>query len=97
MLRVVDAASVAWSRCLPEIYRTVRVPTWKVGFRSYSFYVEDYHQQYLAKNPKEYCGLKGTGRVLPETPCGFRRTERVATEKMQRMDGWGAVGRFVVA
>lgn len=25
------------------------------------FYAEDYHQQYLAKNPGGYCGLKGTG------------------------------------
>ncbi|MBN8930831.1 MAG: peptide-methionine (S)-S-oxide reductase, partial [Rhizobium pusense] len=22
---------------------------------------EDYHQQYLAKNPGGYCGLRGTG------------------------------------
>jgi len=25
------------------------------------FYAEDYHQQYLAKNPAGYCGLAGTG------------------------------------
>ncbi len=25
------------------------------------FYAEDYHQQYLAKNPSGYCGLGGTG------------------------------------
>lgn len=25
------------------------------------FYAEDYHQQYLAKNPEGYCGLGGTG------------------------------------
>jgi len=25
------------------------------------YYAEDYHQQYLAKNPGGYCGLKGTG------------------------------------
>lgn len=25
------------------------------------FYAEDYHQQYLAKNPNGYCGLRGTG------------------------------------
>jgi peptide-methionine (S)-S-oxide reductase len=24
-------------------------------------YAEDYHQQYLAKNPDGYCGLRGTG------------------------------------
>lgn len=25
------------------------------------YYAETYHQQYLAKNPQGYCGLKGTG------------------------------------
>ena len=25
------------------------------------FYAEDYHQQYLGKNPSGYCGLRGTG------------------------------------
>jgi peptide-methionine (S)-S-oxide reductase len=29
------------------------------------YYAEDYHQQYLAKNPDGYCGLKGTGVVCP--------------------------------
>jgi peptide-methionine (S)-S-oxide reductase len=36
------------------------------------YYAEDYHQQYLAKNPMGYCGLGGTGvscpiGVLPES------------------------------
>jgi peptide-methionine (S)-S-oxide reductase len=30
------------------------------------YYAEDYHQQYLAKNPNGYCGLGGTGACLPE-------------------------------
>ncbi len=29
------------------------------------WYAEDYHQQYLAKNPSGYCGLGGTGVRLP--------------------------------
>ncbi|MEO6667222.1 MAG: peptide-methionine (S)-S-oxide reductase MsrA [Nitrospiria bacterium] len=29
------------------------------------FYAEDYHQQYLAKNPGGYCGLGGTGVPCP--------------------------------
>jgi peptide-methionine (S)-S-oxide reductase len=29
------------------------------------FYAEDYHQQYLAKNPGGYCGLGGTGVECP--------------------------------
>ncbi|MCZ6782896.1 MAG: peptide-methionine (S)-S-oxide reductase MsrA [Proteobacteria bacterium] len=28
------------------------------------YYAEDYHQQYLAKNPSGYCGLGGTGVKL---------------------------------
>jgi peptide-methionine (S)-S-oxide reductase len=31
------------------------------------FYAEDYHQQYLAKNPGGYCGLGGTGVACPGT------------------------------
>jgi peptide-methionine (S)-S-oxide reductase len=29
------------------------------------FYAEDYHQQYLAKNPAGYCGVGGTGVSCP--------------------------------
>jgi peptide-methionine (S)-S-oxide reductase len=29
------------------------------------YYAEGYHQQYLAKNPDGYCGLKGTGVSCP--------------------------------
>jgi peptide-methionine (S)-S-oxide reductase len=29
------------------------------------YYAEDYHQQYLAKNPEGYCGLNGTGVACP--------------------------------
>ena len=29
------------------------------------YYAEDYHQQYLAKNPGGYCGLRGTDIKLP--------------------------------
>ena len=30
------------------------------------YYAEDYHQQYLAKNPNGYCGLGGTKVAFPE-------------------------------
>jgi peptide-methionine (S)-S-oxide reductase len=29
------------------------------------YYAEDYHQQYLAKNPGGYCGIGGTGLACP--------------------------------
>jgi peptide-methionine (S)-S-oxide reductase len=39
------------------------------------FYAEDYHQQYLAKNPGGYCGLGGTG---VEYPAGLEFAEQPA-------------------
>jgi len=32
------------------------------------YYAEDYHQQYLAKNPQGYCGIGGTGVGCPAGP-----------------------------
>ena len=32
------------------------------------YYAEDYHQQYLAKNPGGYCGVKGTGVSCATAP-----------------------------
>lgn len=34
------------------------------------YYAEDYHQQYLQKNPGGYCSMRGTGAtcILPEPP-----------------------------
>jgi len=29
------------------------------------YFAEDYHQQYLAKNPNGYCGIGGTGVTCP--------------------------------
>jgi peptide-methionine (S)-S-oxide reductase len=29
------------------------------------YYAEDYHQQYLSKNPDGYCGIGGTGVTCP--------------------------------
>ncbi len=34
------------------------------------FYAEDYHQQYLAKNPGGYCGLAGTGACYKPAEAG---------------------------
>jgi peptide-methionine (S)-S-oxide reductase len=39
------------------------------------YYAEDYHQQYLAKNPGGYCGIGGTG-----VACGGAEDRRQKTE-----------------
>ena len=36
------------------------------------FYAEEYHQQYLAKNPAGYCGIGGTGVACPMPPTAER-------------------------
>ena len=48
------AATPATARSRP---RSLDAPTF--------YYAEDYHQQYLAKNPMGYCGLGGTGVSCP--------------------------------
>ncbi len=42
------------------------------------YYAEDYHQQYLAKNPNGYCGIGGTGR---RCPVGVAQVPDAANEK----------------
>lgn len=39
--------------------------TTEVAALDHFLYAEDYHQQYLAKNPNGYCGLAGTGVTCP--------------------------------
>jgi peptide-methionine (S)-S-oxide reductase len=39
--------------------------TTEIGEAPAFFYAEDYHQQYLAKNPMGYCGIGGTGVSCP--------------------------------
>ena len=46
--------------------------TTEINPASTFYYAEDYHQQYLAKNPMGYCGLGGTG---VSCPIGVAHTE----------------------
>jgi peptide-methionine (S)-S-oxide reductase len=39
--------------------------TTEIGPAGDFFYAEEYHQQYLAKNPNGYCGIGGTGVSCP--------------------------------
>jgi len=45
---------------LPEILDLIDI--------TFMTFFEDYHQQYLHKNPWGYCGLKGTGVTCPMPP-----------------------------
>ncbi len=38
------------------------------------YYAEDYHQQYLAKNPGGYCGIGGTGVSCPASLSAARES-----------------------
>jgi peptide-methionine (S)-S-oxide reductase len=48
------------------------------------YYAESYHQQYLAKNPGGYCGLRGTGVACPNAALEPRLTGAMdaASEKL---------------
>ena len=68
---VADDAQRAVAQSTRETY-AARLPaagfgvvTTEVLIHSEFFYAEDYHQQYLAKNPLGYCGIGGTGVSCP--------------------------------
>ena len=54
-----------------EVYEKVLINrghtkiTTEIRIDQSSYPAEEYHQQYLAKNPGGYCGIKGTGCALP--------------------------------
>jgi peptide-methionine (S)-S-oxide reductase len=58
-----EASAVAYQRALARAGRG-EITTELREAPEY-FYAEEYHQQYLAKNPGGYCGLGGTGVACP--------------------------------
>ena len=61
--RLAQASGVAYQQRLAEArYGTI---TTEIAPLGHFFYAEDYHQQYLAKNPRGYCGIGGTGVSCP--------------------------------
>ncbi|NKN35345.1 peptide-methionine (S)-S-oxide reductase MsrA [Agrobacterium sp. a22-2] len=54
----------AFQAALTSAGRTSKVTTEIIPAPEF-FYAEDYHQQYLAKNPNGYCGLRGIGVSCP--------------------------------
>jgi peptide-methionine (S)-S-oxide reductase len=61
--RLADASRAAFQRALTVAGRSAI--TTEIAPAGDFFYAEDYHQQYLAKNPYGYCGLGGTGVACP--------------------------------
>jgi peptide-methionine (S)-S-oxide reductase len=64
----------AQRQAIQTSYETYRASLKQAGFGAVTtemqavpsfFYAEEYHQQYLAKNPNGYCGIGGTGVSCP--------------------------------
>ena len=61
-----DAAERSKSEYQPALSRASHgAITTQIAAAPEFYYAEDYHQQYLAKNPWGYCGLGGTGVACP--------------------------------
>jgi peptide-methionine (S)-S-oxide reductase len=61
-----DAAHASRERFQAELTRArYGEITTEIASAGPFYYAEDYHQQYLAKNPGGYCGLGGTGVSCP--------------------------------
>jgi peptide-methionine (S)-S-oxide reductase len=62
-LRAAQASRDAYQRALGKAgYKAI---TSEIRQAPDFYYAEDYHQQYLAKNPRGYCGIGGTGVSCP--------------------------------
>jgi len=62
---VAEASRATYQAALAKAGRS-RITT-EIGDVSEFYYAEDYHQQYLAKNPGGYCGLGGCGVAYKST------------------------------
>jgi peptide-methionine (S)-S-oxide reductase len=63
-LAVAKASRDAYARALAAAGHRESITTEIIAAPAF-YYAEDYHQQYLAKNPGGYCGLGGTGVSCP--------------------------------
>ncbi|WP_339387501.1 peptide-methionine (S)-S-oxide reductase MsrA [Vibrio caribbeanicus] len=55
-------SKLAYQSALGTNYNTI---TTEIETDQVYYFAEDYHQQYLAKNPNGYCGIGGTGICYP--------------------------------
>jgi len=63
-LAVAERVRDSFQAALSSAGRGSRITT-EIAPAGAFYYAEDYHQQYLAKNPNGYCGLRGTGVSCP--------------------------------
>jgi peptide-methionine (S)-S-oxide reductase len=61
--RAAEASKAAYEKALAA--RDLGPITTEIVPAPEFYFAEDYHQQYLAKNPRGYCGLGGTGVSCP--------------------------------
>jgi peptide-methionine (S)-S-oxide reductase len=61
--KAAEAAKAAYATALST--KGYGAITTEIVDRPPFYFAEDYHQQYLAKNPNGYCGLGGTGVSCP--------------------------------
>jgi peptide-methionine (S)-S-oxide reductase len=61
--KAADASKAMYQKALSA--RGVGAITTEIAESGPFYFAEDYHQQYLAKNPAGYCGLGGTGVSCP--------------------------------
>ncbi len=61
--KAVEASKATYQKALSA--KGIGVITTEIAPAGAFYFAEDYHQQYLAKNPAGYCGLGGTGVACP--------------------------------
>ena len=63
-MRLAKESKTAYQASLKKAGMADAITT-EIAPASEFYFAEDYHQQYLAKNPNGYCGVKGTGVACP--------------------------------
>ena len=63
-LAAAEASRDAYQQALKDAGSGALITT-EIGMAPEFYYAEEYHQQYLAKHPGGYCGLRGTGVSCP--------------------------------
>jgi len=61
--KAAEASKAAYQKALSS--KGLGAITTEIASAGEFYFAEDYHQQYLAKNPAGYCGLGGTGVSCP--------------------------------